>query len=476
MSNRENQKAPNVLFVFPDQHRHDWVGYDGDVPVRTPNLDSLVDSGVAFRNAVCPSPLCGPSRACLAAGREYDRCGVREHDADYPLAAPTLYGRLRDAGYHVLGTGKFDLQKYSGDQGLDGTNDLDANGFTDGINNAGKWDAWGDAEDGTPGDPYTRYLHREGLLETHVEDFRRRRGEGQPTFPTPLPERGYCDNYVGRNSVDLLRDAPENRPWFLQVNFTGPHNPWDVTGEMHDWYRDPDVTFPDPIDPCGELSADEHQAVRRNYAAMVQNIDRWVGELLGVVDERGDRAETVVVFASDHGEMLGDHGRWYKRLPHQSSAGVPLVVSGPGVRSRGIVDQPATVLDLHATFLDYAGVDLNAVDPGMDSQSMRPYLAGQTDADDPAEGGGPRDVVFSGYGSWRLATDGRYKLVRGYDPEVPVGDGDPWEEAVVRERLKNRDPVLFDRAVDEDELEDRAHESPAVVDRLNDHITRLRTA
>ena len=476
MAGTQVDDPPNILFVFPDQHRHDWVGFDGDVPVRTPTLDGLAADGVAFRNAVCPSPLCGPSRASLAAGREYDRCGVRSHAADYPLAAPTLYGRLRDAGYHVLGTGKFDLQKHSGDQGIDGKRDLAANGFTDGINNAGKWDAYNKGADGTPGDPYTKYLAEEDLLETHIEDFRRRRNEGRDyragidvdaTFPTPLPDRAYCDNYIGRNSVDLLRAAPTDHPWFVQVNFAGPHNPWDVTEDMHGWYRDPDVEFPAPIAPGDDLSVDEHQAVRRNYAAMVENIDRWVGELLSVVAERGEREETLVVYASDHGEMLGDHGYWYKRRPYHASAGVPMVISGPDVVQRDVVDVPATVLDLHATFLDYAGGCPRDLDPLLDSESMRPFLTG-------AQPG--RDVVFSGFGPWRFAFDGRYKLVRGFDPAGDLGTFDAWDEAAVRTALAQTEPLLFDHEHDRAETTDRSDAHPAVVDRLDDALARMRTA
>jgi arylsulfatase A-like enzyme len=485
VSETDTPTRPNVLFVFPDQHRPDWVGYDGDVPVRTPTLDRLADQGVAFRNAVCPSPLCGPSRACLASGMEYDRCGVRGHSADYPLAAPTLYGRLRDAGYHVLGTGKFDLQKHSGRKGIDGKRDLAANGFTDGVNNAGKWDAYGKAADGTPGDPYTKYLHEAGLLNTHIEDFERRRDpdlayhEGldvEATFPTPLPEHAYCDNYVGQNTADLLRAAPEDQPWFVQVNFAGPHNPWDVTEEMYGWYRDPDVTFPDPVDPAGTYPAAKHQAIRRNYAAMVENIDRWVDRFLDVVEERGEREETLVVFAADHGEMLGDHGDWYKRSPHQASAGVPMVVAGPGVESRGVVETPATVLDLHATVLDYGGRDPAAVDNAMDSRTLRPYLEGAADAGDPPDAGGPRDVVFSGYGPWRSAFDGRYKLVRGFGPETDFREFDPWDEAALEDALDGRDPLLFDLDSDRDERESVADGHPDVVDRLDAALDAARSA
>jgi arylsulfatase A-like enzyme len=483
MSAADRATQPNILFVFPDQHRPDWVGYDGDIPVRTPTLDGLVERGTAFANAVCPSPICGPSRACLASGREYDTCGVRDHDADYPLAAPTLYGRLRDAGYHVMGTGKFDIQKHSSEQGIDGKNNLRANGFSGGVNSAGKWNAIGTASDGTPGDPYTKYLADEGLLETHLEDFERRRDpdlsyhEGvdvHATFPTPLPDHAYSDNFVGRKTVDLLRDAPDDQPWFMQVNFVGPHNPWDVTEDMHGWYRDPDVTFPDPVDPEGRLSEDKHQEVRRNYAAMIENIDRWLDRFLDVLEERGEREDTLVVFAADHGELLGDHGHWYKQFPYQSSAGVPLAVAGPGVAERGLVDPPATILDLHATFLDYAGRDPQSVDAAMDSRSMRAYLAGETTDDDAPADGGPREVVYSGFGPWRFAFDGRHKFIRGFDPERHPQKTDAWDETEVRSGLQNIDPVLFDLGADPHELSDVADANPEVVARLDDALHELR--
>ncbi|MHC5058463.1 MAG: sulfatase-like hydrolase/transferase [Planctomycetota bacterium] len=102
---------PNILFLYPDTLRYDWLETCGTVPVRTPNAVRLAGEGVEFTRAVTPSPLCAPARACLASGMEYDRAGVPGNDVNYPLDQASLYKLLRDSGYHVMGCGKFDLHK-----------------------------------------------------------------------------------------------------------------------------------------------------------------------------------------------------------------------------------------------------------------------------------------------------------------------------------------------------------------------------
>jgi arylsulfatase A-like enzyme len=453
---------PNILFIFPDQQRGDWTGYS-DVPVRTPNLDSLLEDGVAFEHAVSPSPVCGPARSCLAQGVEYDRTYVKNHhEVDYPLAAPTAYEHLRDeAGYHTIGTGKFDLQKYSADRGtgVDGKNYREENGFVDWVNVSEMLNHGFD----DPVDPYQQYLVNEGYDAVFEEEYPR---SVYDVHPMTLPDEAYQDNWIGRQTETLLREAPRDEPWFCQVNFVKPHNPWDVTEEMHTWYRDPDVDFPDPVEPDEEISLEEHQEIRRNYAAMVENVDRWVGRLLDVVEERGERESTIVVYASDHGEMLGDHGMWYKRSPYRQSASVPLLISGLGVENRGVVDDPATTLDLHATFRDYAGIDTG----DNDSETMRPYLEGETDDH--------RDVVMSGVNHWRLAFDGRYKLIRGFNPSVNYGldrdEVDVWDETKLYTTLQERDPLLFDLGDDPREIENVADDCPDVFDRLDRALSELR--
>lgn len=452
---------PNILFVSADQMRPDWTEWH-DVPVRTPTLSGLLGSGVAFENAICPSPVCGPCRSCLAVGTEYDRSYVRDHHReDLPLGVSTVYEALRDeAGYYTMATGQIDLQKHSGNLGVDGKHNHVANGFSDWLNPGGK----GPSANPEAG-PYEHYLHEEGLLETHLEDMQNRDSEAD-TFPTPLPDSAYKDNWLGRQTAAMIESAPSDRPWFMQANFVGPHGPWDVTESMHDWYRDPEVEFPVPVandDPDEGLTPAEHQEVRRNYAAMVENIDRWLGQFLNVVEERGEREETLVVFSSDHGEMLGDHGAWHKRSPYRPSVGVPLVIAGPGVENRGRTDVPATTLDLHATFRDYAGLEPDH----RDSLTMRPFLEG---------GKHRRDVVCSGVNYWRMAFDGQYKLVRGFDPDVHWGDRyeiDTRDEEQLQQALASEPPLLFDLEADPHEIENLAtrEEYSETLDHLNGCIS-----
>src|SRR5216117_1123296 len=110
---------PNILLLFPDQHRFDWTGFNKNLSVRMPNLDRLAQRGVRFTNAVVASPLCAPSRACLASGKEYDHCRVRDNGENYPVDQTTYYTLLRDSGYHTAACGKVDLHKATRNWGLD---------------------------------------------------------------------------------------------------------------------------------------------------------------------------------------------------------------------------------------------------------------------------------------------------------------------------------------------------------------------
>jgi arylsulfatase len=398
-------RRPNILFVFPDQHRYDWTGLNPKLAVRTPNINQLAARGVRFTRNVVASPLCAPSRACLASGREYDRCGTPSNAADFPINIQTFYSLLRAGGYQVLGCGKFDLAKLSHNQGVDGKLHLPEWGFSDGINNAGKHDAMHGAV--TPCDPYMAYLHKRNLAAVHVADFKKRKGY-DATFPTALPEDAYCDNWVARNCRSLIDASPKGKPWFMQVNFTCPHPPMDITRHMDEICRNRD--FPQP-NRCTKFTPEVHVRIRQNYSAMIENIDRWLGVFVEDLKRRGEYDNTLIVFSSDHGEMLGDHDLWGKTKPHQPSIGVPLIAAGPGVVKGVTSDALVSSIDIGATCLDYAGAEKPSE---MDSRSFRPVLEGKSKTH--------REYVRSGLGDWRMVWDGRYKYIRGYEKTPMIFD------------------------------------------------------
>ena len=453
---------PNILLFFPDQLRYDWTGANPDLALRMPHLDKLAARGVTFSNCYCASPLCAPSRACLAAGVEYDKCGVPDNSKNYPLDLVTHYTLLRGGGYHVMGCGKFDLHKPEPSWGVEGRHLLAEWGFSDGIDSAGKWDAirWGMEE---PCDPYTAHLHAHGQAETHHNDFLKRReiGAFAATFPTPLAEEFYCDNWIGGQGLRLLREAPRGKPWYLAVNFAGPHEPVDITRRMDEFYRG--VDFPQP-DRSTEFTPEKHVEIRRNYAAMIENLDQWLGRFTDEIAARGELDNTIIVFSSDHGEMLGDHNLWMKRLPQQASVGVPLVAAGPGIREGAVSEALVSVMDLAATFLDYSGGDYSAgaAPERMDSRSLRPVLEGTSASH--------REFLLSGLDPWRCVTDGRLKLVRGYaGGRAASGAGlKPYAEA-----HEAAPPMLFDIRADPFENNNLAERFPADVARLTDVLHGL---
>lgn len=430
---------PNVLFLFPDQLRWDWIGCHGSVPVRTPHIDALAARGVRFTQCRSNSPLCGPARACLAMGLRYGRTGVWGNGEDVPRDAITCFRLLREAGYHTMTCGKNDLHKGTGDFDVSGwTARLGDYGFSAAIDQRGKMNAGAAAGWDEPSDYYTQWLEQRGLRRMHHEDYVRRREEARhyaSTWPSPLPRESYSDDVTGAAALKLLDAAPTGKPWMLWVNFPGPHDPFDPPAALRRRYDD--VHFPMPVkpeativNPRGQTVALDHQQLRRNYAACIEGIDEWVGRIVRTVERRGELANTVIVFSSDHGEMLGDHGRFQKSVPWEGSVRVPLIAAGPGV-VRGVVsDALVELVDLSATLLELAGLQAPR---DWDSRSLRPVLEGATSAH--------RDVQCVMLRRWRMACDGQWKLVEHRDGE----------------------PALYDRLTDRDELRNVAVANPSVV-------------
>ncbi len=452
-----NQKRPNILVLFPDQWRHDWMSTNRQLPIRTPNLDGLAKMGTQFSKAMVASPLCSPSRACLASGMEYDRCLTPSNDSIFPMSRlKTFYGALRDGGYHVMACGKLDLAKGALWFGLDGKWRIRQWGFSDGINNAGKFDQlWSYMlNNQNPADPYLVYLQSRNLMDIHLADLQSRLGEGDygKTAPTPLPQDAYGDDWITRNGLKLLDEAPKDKPWFMQVNWICPHDPVDITAEMEKTVRGRPMP---PVNGKNQFDVATNQLIRQNYTAMCENIDKQVGIFLDKLKERGELEHTLIVFSSDHGEMLGDHGRWHKSVPYQPSAGVPMIFAGPGIKPNAQSAVPTTIMDFGATFLDFAGL------PPMqnDSRSMRPVLTGESTTH--------RDVVLSGLGSWRMAFDGRYKAITQFDQHRNDSQGFMKRNTAYTKALPN---MVFDLDADPRENNDLGSAPPAPAKQLLDLV------
>jgi arylsulfatase len=418
--------APNIVWLFSDQHRADVLGAAGHPVVRTPHLDGLAAEGTLFESAYCQGPLCMPARASLLTGRYVRDHGVVDNRTTLADGLPTMVQAISDAGYHTATIGKMHLYPHLSDVD-DGLPVMRGYGFAEVHEIAGK------LASGKVRSEYTDHLVRRGLYDTYRDYvFRRAPRTHRPgnsaapslpmwtVDPTPLPAEDHIDNWVGERAARWVEATDGRRPFFLWVGFPGPHNPWDAPVEYVDQYRTadieldttrrPEVPADGPLKPFLEaflaysdsatLTDERIAEVRRHYFANVTLIDAAIGRILGALRERGLDGDTWVVYSTDHGEMLGTHGLFNKMVFYEPSVRVPLIIRPPGGdtahRFGGLVEH----VDLTSTLVELAGAKPIPDAPG---QSLAGVLTGEQ-----APG---REVVVSenfGFAMWRTE---RYKLV-----------------------------------------------------------------
>lgn len=437
-------------------------------PLRMPNIRSLMEQGTTFTRAATNSPLCVPARACLALGQDYERCGAWNNDFCCPLDRPTFYRVLRSGGYQVSAVGKLDLHKpimYWGENGW--IPQLERLGFTRGVENEGKGDAVWAFQHGQAG-PYGRFLHRRGLMEAYCADHLRRAKDPTAADAADIPADAYADNWVTANALSELRALAENQaPWFLMVNFSGPHDPWDVTADMKGAWRH--TAFPIPEEYDG--SRERLTGVRQNYAAMLENIDRNIGLLLDELRRLGQYKDTIILYCADHGEMLGNRNRFFKSVPYPPAVHIPLVISGGDVLAGHTCGELVQLSDLAATIAAFAGLTMP---DGTDSRSLLPLA---TD---------PGALPVRSYQYAALYTDLREQNgpIEGYEDldcyrkrsasgkSAPAADGlhggGSWRSVVTKEfqyieYLDTGKQELFDLRTDPDERTDISESEPAVM-------------
>ena len=443
---------PNVVFIFPDQQRGDVVGFAGNPIVKTPYLDRLAAESVSFSRCITNSPVCMPARMSIMSGKHPCEHGIWANNVDGDPNQPNHVRNIRDAGYRTAQVGKVHLhvRKPGDGHSRDHAHKMHAWGFND-THELRDIMAYAVADC-----YYTDYLREKGTLDAFRNYMQLIvRGENQGTLlpwetpPSALPDEQSLDMYTATKAVQWIEDYDDDRPFYLQVMFPGPHNPFDSSAAERALYDPEDMPLSISAPSEGPVSRQversrkngglahmtpsQDRLMRLYYYAKVTHIDRGIGLVLDALQEKGVLDNTWVIYTSDHGEMLGDHRCRNKALFYEGALTVPLCIRPPGGvigwRTEALTDH----LDVVETMLEIAGAAT------LDGTESRSSLAskisnGSTAAD--AQVG--KDVAFS---EVRL-----FSMVRSDQHKLTV-------DSLTREPLE-----LYDMASDPEELKNLVEE------------------
>ena len=392
-------EQPNVLLITTDQQRFDTLGVNGNPYVRTPNLDRLAGRGVQCRRGYIQNPVCMPSRACIQTGRYAHQHGV-EYMEDVIATTPglppwevTFMERLQQAGYTTAAFGKIHM--------------LPPKGFDEMQLTMGKGARWTVAE-GSPlgpsqlGPQYAAWLERKrpGAYEAIYAQRRQPEYREQANaIVNTLAADEYVDYWIGQNTWQYL-ERPHDRPFFVWSSFCGPHPPFDPPEPYASMYDQASMPLPRLLNAHQEGAGQPRRSSRFErpggdalirkitayYWAMVTFIDDMVGRIIQVLTERNLWESTLVLFTSDHGELLGDFGGLGKGNFVEPVIRVPYFMVPPGGSEGRTYDGLVEHIDLAPTILDYAGVPQPSSLPG---RSLRPLLEGRELA--------PKDAILCEY-------------------------------------------------------------------------------
>jgi len=398
--------APNILIIMADQVAAQALSLYGNGTCKTPNLERLAKQGVVFDNAYTPSPLCAPARASMMTGRLSPNIACYDNASELPASTPTIAHHLRNAGYHNVLCGKM---HFIGPDQVHGFNER----ITTDIYPANfSWIP--DWEKGPS------FISSGVTLSSVVE-----------AGPCARNMQMDYDDEVEFQGIQKLYDlarAPEKSPFFMTISFTNPHTPFTISREYWDRYSDEDLDSPSaPEVPFGDLdfhskglyfahgrhlhdvSEKQLRESRRGYYGMISYIDDKVGEILDTLEATDQDQNTVVMFVSDHGEMLGERGMWYKHHFWEWSSHIPMIVSFPGATHVGRCNTVVSLVDILPTCVELAtGNAPTNTSPDLDGTSLLRSINGDSTAP---------DIAISDYLAigpcvpCRMVRKGRFKLM-----------------------------------------------------------------
>lgn len=439
------RSSSNLLILISDEHRKDAMGCVGHPIVRTPNLDALAARGTIFENAYTPSPMCVPARAALACGDYVHKTRFWDSATPYNGSVRSWMQDIRDTGIDVTSIGKLHFR--SGD---------DDNGFSQEI---------------LPMHVFNGVGWPIGLLRELAPDYEEAAelasevGEGQSSYTDyDLAITEAAENW-------LQSKANSKQPWVGFISLVSPHYPLIAPKEFFNLYDPADMDLPigyskknRPDHPeLGNIARffkydqffDEPRirSAKSAYYGLISFMDACVGRILKTLEDIRQVDDTVVVYVSDHGDMMGDLGFWTKQVMYDSSAGVPMIAAGPGIPEGRRVKTGTSLLDLATTAYDTLGAEINLENSDKPGRSLREIAQAKDD---------PNRTILSEYHDGG-STTGTFMVC--------------WQQWKYVYYVNYR-PQLFNRIADPDELFDLAENSAgdlAIHEALREGERRLRT-
>jgi choline-sulfatase len=391
---------PNILILMVDQ-LNGTLFPDGPADwLRTPNLKKLAARSTRFTNSYTASPLCAPGRASFMSGQLPSRTGVYDNAAEFRSDIPTYAHHLRRAGYYTCLSGKMHFvgpdQMHGFEERL--TTDIYPADF-----------GW-TPDYRKPGERIDWWYHNMGSVT----------GAGVGEISNQLEYDDEVAHHARAKLYDLAR-GNDDRPWCLTVSFTHPHDPYVARKKYWDLYEDcehlaPTVPAMDYDDQDAhskrifdandwrsfDITDEDIAKSRRAYFANISYLDEKIGEILDVLKDTDQ--DPIIVFVSDHGDMLGERGLWFKMSFFEGSSRVPLMIAAPDLPA-GRIDAPVSTLDLTPTLAALAGVSIDEIAPWTDGENLAPLANGEERtapvAIEYAAEGSNAPLVSLRYGKWK---------------------------------------------------------------------------
>lgn len=402
------EKPPNILFIMTDQQRYDCIATNGNPLIKTPNLDRLANQSANFSHAYVQSPVCTPSRACFFTGRYAHAHKNRVNYTELDESEILFPKYLQEAGYKTGIVGKSHVYyKYPPTREEAARTGFSIVDLHDGVLRCDPYSSYADWR--KENDPKKHIYYRD--LAKNVPELDYHPTEKENPFRSAI-DKDYTDTaWTGVRTCHHLRElSKSDQPFFLFSSFWKPHSPYEVPVPYDQMYSDVDIPLPEQVTrdyidqlpphlktlilrdelrnkkPPYDMDREHLQWIYRSYYATVSHIDYEVGQILATVEESGLADNTIVIFTSDHGDQLLQHGLFGKNVFYDESIRVPFMMRFPGHIKAGRYDEFCMSIDLLPTLFEFAGLE----EPyNCHGQSLVPLVTNNNDSYI------ARDCVFS---------------------------------------------------------------------------------